>query len=75
MGRRRRRLPVLADGGRLENQSGLAAQVGITPGALATAATRLRQRYRALVEDEVRRTVEEPADVDQELLALREAWR
>ena len=66
--------PVLADGGRLENQSALAAQVGVTPGALATASTRLRQRYRALVEDEVRRTVEQPADVEQELRALREAW-
>ncbi len=66
--------PVLADGGRLENQSALAAQIGVTPGALATAASRLRQRYRALVEDEVRRTVEKSADVDQELQALREAW-
>ena len=66
--------PVLADGGRLENQSDLAAQVGITPGALATAATRLRQRYRALIEGEVRRTVEKPADVEEELRALREAW-
>lgn len=66
--------PVLADGGRLEHQSELAAQIGITPGALATAATRLRQRYRALVEDEVRRTVAKPADVGQELQALREAW-
>lgn len=65
---------VLADGGRLENQTELAAQVGVTPGALATAATRLRQRYRALVENEVRRTVEKPADVEQELRALREAW-
>ena len=66
--------PVLADGGRMENQSRLATDVGITPGALATAATRLRQRYRALIEDEVRRTVEKAADVEQELRALREAW-
>jgi RNA polymerase sigma factor (sigma-70 family) len=65
---------VLADGGRMENQSRLATDVGITPGALATAATRLRQRYRALIEDEVRRTVQKAADVEQELRALREAW-
>jgi len=65
---------VLADGGRLENQAELAAQMGILPGALAMAATRLRQRYRALIEDEVRRTVEKPADVDQELRALSEVW-
>jgi RNA polymerase sigma-70 factor (ECF subfamily) len=65
---------ALADGGRLENQAELAAQVGISPGALATAATRLRRRYRALVEGEVRRTVDQPADVEAELRALREAW-
>lgn len=66
--------PALADGGRVENQFALAAQLGMTPGALATAASRLRQRYRALVEDEVRRTVKGSADLEQELRALREAW-
>jgi DNA-directed RNA polymerase specialized sigma24 family protein len=66
--------PVLADGGRMENQAALATELGITPGALATAATRLRQRYRALIEDEVRRTLEQPADLAEELRALREAW-
>ena len=66
--------PVLADGGRMENQTELAAQVGVTPGALATATTRLRQRYRALIEEEVRRTTENPADLAEELRALREAW-
>lgn len=66
--------PVLADGGRLENAAALAAELGTTPGALATAATRLRQQYRALIEDEVARTLENPADLAAELRALREAW-
>ena len=66
--------PFLADGGRVENQGALAAELGITPGALATATTRLRQQYRALVKAEVGRTLENPADLELELRALREAW-
>jgi len=66
--------PVLAGTGRMVNQAVEAEALGVTPGALATAATRLRQRYRALIEDEVRRTVEKPADLAEELRVLREAW-
>jgi len=66
--------PVLAGSGRIENQADLAGKLGVTPGALATAASRLRQRYRALIEDEVRRTLEKPADLEEELRVLREAW-
>jgi RNA polymerase sigma-70 factor (ECF subfamily) len=66
--------PVLAGSGRMENQVGMAGELGVTPGALATAATRLRHRYRALIEDEVRRTLEKPADLAEEMRALREAW-
>jgi RNA polymerase sigma-70 factor (ECF subfamily) len=66
--------PVLADGGRLENAAALAIELGTTPGALATAATRFRHRYRALLEDEVARTLESPGDLAGELRALREAW-
>lgn len=65
---------VLADGGRLENQASMASELGVTPGALATAATRLRQRYRDLIKDEVRRTVDNPGALEEELQALREAW-
>ena len=65
---------MLAGTGRLTNQAAEAAELGVTPGALATAATRLRQRYRALIEDEVRRTLEKPADLAEELRVLREAW-
>jgi RNA polymerase sigma-70 factor (ECF subfamily) len=66
--------PVLAGSGRMENQIAMAGELGVTPGALATAATRLRHRYRALIETEVRRTLEKPADLAEELRALREAW-
>lgn len=66
--------PVLAGSGRMESQAALAGELGVTPGALATAATRLRHRYRTLIEAEVRRTLEKPADLAEEMRALREAW-
>ena len=66
--------PVLAGSGRIENLAALATELETTPGALATAATRLRRRYRAMIEDEVRRTLEKPADLAEEMRALREAW-
>jgi len=66
--------PVLGGSGRMENQAATAAELGISPGALATAATRLRQRYRMLIENEVRRTLENPEHLPEELRALREAW-
>ena len=66
--------PVLAGSGRMESQAALAGEMGVTPGALATAATRLRHRYRTLIETEVRRTLEKPADLAEEMRALREAW-
>ena len=66
--------PVLADGARAVNAQALAADLGTTPGALATAATRLRRRYRALIEDEVACTLENRSDLATELQALREAW-
>jgi RNA polymerase sigma-70 factor (ECF subfamily) len=66
--------PVLSGGGRLEDTAALSAQLGTTPAALATAATRLRRRYRELIEDEVTRTLENPADLGSEMRALREVW-
>ena len=66
--------PTLAEGARLTNAEFLAAKLGTTPGALATAATRLRQRYRALIEDEVVQTLDDRADLAEELQALRAAW-
>lgn len=65
---------TLMDGGRLQQAAQLASQLGLTPGALAVAATRLRHRYRALIEDEVRQTLADPADLPEEMRALWLAW-
>jgi RNA polymerase sigma-70 factor (ECF subfamily) len=66
--------PTLMDGGRVRQEAELAAQLGLTPGALAVAATRLRQRYRALIEEEIRQTLADPADLAEEMRALWLAW-
>ncbi len=66
--------PTLADAGKLENTLAVAEELGTTRGALATAATRLRRRYREIIRDEVARTLENPADLEAEMRALREAW-
>lgn len=66
--------PALVDGGRVHGEAAIAAELGITPGALAVAATRLRRRYRALIEHEVRRTLADPADLEEEMRAMWQAW-
>jgi RNA polymerase sigma-70 factor (ECF subfamily) len=64
----------LMDGSRVYRMAELAAELGTSPGALAVAATRLRQRYRAFVEDEVMQTVASPTELAAEMRVLREAW-
>lgn len=66
--------PSLMDGGRVEQTAEIAAGLGVTPAALAVAATRLRRRYRLLIEDEVRRTLADPAMLPDEMRALWAAW-
>jgi len=41
--------------------------IGLTPGALAVAVHRLRQRYRELLQEEIARTVATPEEVGEEL--------
>jgi DNA-directed RNA polymerase specialized sigma24 family protein len=65
---------TLVDGGRVRGESELAAALKMSTGALAVAATRMRRRYRAMIEDEVRRTLADPADLEAELRSLWEAW-
>jgi RNA polymerase sigma-70 factor (ECF subfamily) len=48
----------------------IAAELGLTEEAARAAATRLRRRYRAILRDEVARTVDDPADVEAEIRAL-----
>lgn len=66
--------PALVDGGRVVQEAQTAARLGLTPGALAVAATRLRRRYRGLIEDEVKQTLANPADLAEELRGLWLAW-
>lgn len=51
----------------------LAAQLGINEGAARVAVHRLRKRYRAVIREEVVRTVAEERDVDPEMRTLMEA--
>jgi DNA-directed RNA polymerase specialized sigma24 family protein len=66
--------PTLMDGGRILHEAELSAQLGMTPGALAVAATRLRRRYRTLIEEEVKQTLADPSDWQEEMKALWLAW-
>ena len=65
---------TLVDGGRVRGESELAKSLNMSTGALAVAATRMRRRYRAMIEDEVRRTLADPSDLETEMRSLWEAW-
>ncbi len=49
--------------------------LGLSLGAIKTAIHRMRSRYRALLREEVARTVATPAEVEDELRCLRAALR
>ena len=51
----------------------VADRLGLSVGAVKTAIHRMRGRYRALVRDEVARTVATPDQVEEELRCLRVA--
>lgn len=53
---------------------GAAPQAGMSEGALRVAVHRLRRRYRELLRQEVAQTLSDPARVEEELAALREAF-
>jgi RNA polymerase sigma-70 factor (ECF subfamily) len=48
----------------------IAAELGLSEDAARAAAVRLRRRYRDLFRDEVARTVDRPADVEEEIASL-----
>ncbi len=54
--------------------AGAAAELGIDEGAVRVAVHRLRKRYRALLKEEVARTLADPKMVDEELHALMGAF-
>jgi RNA polymerase sigma-70 factor (ECF subfamily) len=65
-----RLLPALTGGRGELPYAAVAAELGMTEGAVKTAASRLRRRYGALLREEVARTVADPADVEDEVRAL-----
>jgi RNA polymerase sigma-70 factor (ECF subfamily) len=48
----------------------IAAELGMTEGAVAMAASRLRRRYGEILREEIARTLADPADVEDEIRAL-----
>lgn len=68
--------PVLLRGGSLrgEDSATLAESLGMKEGALRTALNRLLKDYRDLLEKEVRQTVAESAEVQEELACLRQLF-
>lgn len=65
---------TLLEGDRVRAAAEVAGSLGMSPGALATAATRLRQRFRALIEEEVAQTLMDPGDLRSEMETLWSAW-
>jgi RNA polymerase sigma-70 factor (ECF subfamily) len=47
-----------------------AADLGLSEGAVKTAAHRLRRRYRELLREEIAQTVASPEEVDDEIRSL-----
>jgi RNA polymerase sigma factor (sigma-70 family) len=63
--------PHIFDGEADEGYAELAARLGLSAGALRVATHRLRQRCREIFREEVAQTLENPAEVEQELQYLR----
>jgi DNA-directed RNA polymerase specialized sigma24 family protein len=59
--------PMLEGDDRSESYSDVGMALGLSEGAVKTAAHRLRARYRDVLREEVGRTVVDPAEVDAEL--------
>ena len=62
--------PVLTDGPRAVGYATLAARLGTTEGAVRVAVHRLRRRYGKRLREEIAATVDEPAEVDDEIRDL-----
>jgi RNA polymerase sigma factor (sigma-70 family) len=62
--------PALLGGAKRTPYRAIAADLGMTEEAARAAAHRLRQRYRALLREEVARTLDDPADLDEEIRSL-----
>jgi RNA polymerase sigma factor (sigma-70 family) len=62
--------PVLIDGPRAVAYAALAARLGTTEGAVRVAVHRLRRRYGGRLREEIAATVDQPAEVDDEIRDL-----
>lgn len=67
--------PCLLGAEAAPDYAAIAAELGMSETAVRVAVHRMRQRYRELLREEIRHTVETPADVDDELRMLRSALR
>ena len=65
-----RLLPTLTGGRGEVLLAAVAAELGMTEGAVKMAASRLRKRYGEILREEIARTVANPADVEDEVRAL-----
>ena len=63
-------LPTLTGGRGDIPLAAIAAELGMTEGAVKMAASRLRKRYGEILREEIARTVADPADVEDEVRAL-----
>jgi RNA polymerase sigma factor (sigma-70 family) len=66
---------VLSQGKGAVPPAALAAQLGTTEGAVHTAVHRLKKRYRAILQQEIAATLDDPSEVDEEIRWLFEAIR
>jgi RNA polymerase sigma factor (sigma-70 family) len=62
--------PTLAGGGEAVSHGDVARALGLGEGAVKMAALRLRRRYREVLRDEVAGTLSDPAEVEDEILAM-----
>jgi RNA polymerase sigma-70 factor (ECF subfamily) len=65
-----RLLPTLTGGRGAVPLAAIAAELGMTEGAVKAAASRLRRRYGKFLREEIARTVADLADVEEEIRAL-----
>ena len=63
-------LPTMTGGRSEAPLAAIAAELGMTEGAVKMAASRLRKRFGEILREEIARTVADPADVEQEIRAL-----
>jgi RNA polymerase sigma-70 factor (ECF subfamily) len=62
--------PCLVGSRETQPYAALAAQLGMTEAAVKVAVSRLRERYRKCLKEEIAHTVASPAEVDEELRHL-----